>query len=228
VQRSLESDNFLECKWAKTMLTEVGDNNMGMALGWAAKKGTILFGHTGSNPPGYKCAVFGFADLAQLDSKQDEEDWSRNKNRRSIPKDCGICVMTSSVLGFTVEEKVLNAITYFKGWPSFFDRRPGLPLLDRASTVDAQAKHWCGDWGPGDWRLINEGEGGIFVRYGLLPTFPLVPGVLPPHKYDEGNSIDLVADGLDLMLRLGWKEAGGSRMIEIWQNGLVIILERKS
>jgi hypothetical protein len=201
------------------MLTEVGDNNMGMALGWAAKQGTILFGHTGSNPPGFKCAAIGFADLDQLDSKPNEEDGSRNKNRRSTPKDCGICMMTSSVLGFTVEEKVLNAITYFKGWP-------GLPLLDRASTVDAQAKHWCGDWGPGDWRLINEGEGGIFVRYGLLPTLPLVPGVLPPHKYDEGNSVDLVAGGLDLMLRLGWKE--GSRMIEIWQNETVITLERRS
>jgi hypothetical protein len=66
---SLESDNFLERKWAKTMLTEVGDNNMGMALGWAAKKGTILFGHTGSNPPEYKCGVIAYADLAQFDSK---------------------------------------------------------------------------------------------------------------------------------------------------------------
>jgi hypothetical protein len=50
-----------------------------------------------------------------------------------------------------------------------------------------------------------------------LPALRLVPEVLPPHEYDKGNSIDLVADGLDLMLRLGWKE--GARMIEVWQNG---------
>ena len=64
VQRSLESDGFLERKWSKTMLTEVGNNNMGMALGWAAKKGTILFGHTGSNPRRYKCGVVAYANLA--------------------------------------------------------------------------------------------------------------------------------------------------------------------
>jgi hypothetical protein len=206
------------------MLTEVGDNNMGMALGWAAKKGTILFGHTGSNPPGYKCGVLGYADLAQLDAKQDEEGGSRNENRRNVPKDCGICVMTSSVLGHTVIWKVLNAITYLKGWPSVFNR-PVVSFLDRASTVDVQAKHWCGDWGPGDWSLVKEDGGGIFVRYGSLPALPLVSGALPPHKYDEGNSIDLVADGLELMLRLGWKE--GSRMIEVWQNDTVTTLERK-
>jgi hypothetical protein len=101
-----------------------------------------------------------------------------------------------------------------------------MPFLDRASTVDVQAKHWYGDWGPGDWSLL-EGDGGeIFFRYGSLPALPLVSGVLSPHEYDEGNSIDLVADGLDLMLRLGWKE--GSRMIEVWRNDTVITLERKS
>jgi hypothetical protein len=132
--------------------------------------------------------------------------------------------MTSSVLGYTVVEKVLNAITCLKGWPSVF-QRPVVPFLDRASTVDTQAKHWFRDWGPGDWSLLNEDGGELLVRYGPLPALPLVSGVLPPHKYDEGNSIDLVADGLDLMLRLGWKE--GSRMIEIWQNGTVITLKLK-
>ena len=224
VQRSLESDDFLERKWAKTMLTEVGNNEIGMALGWVAKKGTPLFMHNGSNPPGYNCIVFGYADLAQLNAKQVEEDGDKNENWRNIRKDCGICVMTSSALGSAVELKVLNAITYLKGWPSVF-QRPAMPLLDRGSTVNVQAKHWCGDWGPGDWSLV--GEDGIFVvRYGSSPALRLVPGALPPHKYDEGNSIDLVADGLELMLRLGWKE--GSRMIEIWQNDLVISLERKS
>jgi hypothetical protein len=60
------------------MLTEVGDKNMGMALGWAAKKGTILFGHTpGSNPLGYKCGVVAYANLAWRDDKQDGEDGTR-------------------------------------------------------------------------------------------------------------------------------------------------------
>jgi hypothetical protein len=33
IQRSLESDDFLERKWAQVMLTEVGDNEAGMGLG---------------------------------------------------------------------------------------------------------------------------------------------------------------------------------------------------
>jgi len=223
VQSSLESDDFLKPRWAKIMLTEVGDNNMGMALGWVAEKGSISFQHNGSNPPGYTCLIVGYADLARLEAKGDEEDGSKKESRRRIPKDSGICIMTSSALGFMAIEKVLKAITYLKGWLSVSDS-PTVPLLDRASAVDAQAKHWCGDWGPGDWSLVN--RDGIFIQYGSLPALRLVPGVLPPHKYDEGNSIDLVADGLDLMLRLGWKE--GSRMIEIWQNDLVITLEPKS
>jgi hypothetical protein len=59
------------------MLTEVSDKNMGMALGWAAKKGTILFGHTGSNPLRYKCGVVGYANLAWREDKQDGEDGTR-------------------------------------------------------------------------------------------------------------------------------------------------------
>jgi hypothetical protein len=166
VQRSLESDDFLERKWAKTILTEVGDNNMCMALGWAAKKGTILFGHTGSNPPGYKCGVFGYADLGKLDAKQDKDDGTRNENPRSLPKDCGICVITSSVLGYTVVEGILNAIAFLKGWPSIFER-PVVPFLDRVSTTDVWAKHWCGDWGPGAWSLVNEDGGGYLFGIGL-------------------------------------------------------------
>jgi hypothetical protein len=104
-----------------------------------------------------------------------------------------------------------------------------VPFLDRSRAIDCQAKHWCGDWRLGDWRLTEEDEGGVSVRYGSLPAVPLVPGVIPPHKYDEGNSVDLVADGLELMLRLGWKE--GSRVIEVWHNGppvALIALEQKS
>jgi hypothetical protein len=109
-----------------------------------------------------------------------------------------------------------------KGWPSIFEG-PVMPFLDRTRTIDIQAKDWCGSWGPGDWNIVN--EGGISVRYGSLPSVPLVPAALPPHKYDEGNSIDLVADGLELMIRLGWRE--GARILEVWQVGEITTLERK-
>lgn len=229
VQRSLDSDDFLDRKWAEAMLTEPNkDNDVGtgrMALGWVINYGTNHFEHTGSNPPGYYCLAAGYAALPPREMKQDHESGNKTESSHSIPNRCGICVMTSSVLADRVVQKILQAIAYFKGWPSL---RPGVPFLDRSRSIDGRAKHWCGDGRPGDWRLIEEDEGGISVQYGSLPATPLMPGVMPPHKYDEGYSIDLVADGLELMLRLGWK--GGSRVIEVWHNAspAMITLERKS
>ena len=210
VQQSLESDGFLERKWAEIMLTEVGDN--GMALGWMTKKGGVHFEHPGSNDPGYYCVVVGYATLGQPKTDGDQKSEDLKKNKNSIPKECGICVMTSSALGDVVMDKILAAVPYLQGWPSV-QEKPMAIFMDRARGIDVQAKHWCGKWGPGEWYIDD--ENGMSVRYGSLPAVPLVPAALPPHKYEEGESIDLLADGLELMLRLGWKD--GARSVEVWQ-----------
>jgi len=99
-----------------------------------------------------------------------------------------------------------------------------VPLVDRGRRVDGRARLWCGDWGAG-WRLL-EIERGLAVRFGALPAVGLVPYVRPSYRYEEGELIDLVVDGLEMMVRLGWKV--GKRMVEVWQNNEVIVLERKA
>jgi hypothetical protein len=234
VQKSLKTGGFLDRKWAEIMLTQAGDNEAGMALGWVAKKGSVHFWHTGGNPPGYRCIVVGYADLPlyEEEAKGKEKEKQSEKagvedakaDRTAVPEQCGICIMTSSQLGTEIRSKILQAIPCLRSWPSTWDN-PTVPFLDRARSVDGRAKDWCGEWGPGDWNLVYKEER-MFVRFGKLPAMRLVPGVLLAKKHAEGNSIDLVADGLDLMLRLGWKE--GSRSIEVWQNAPVITLEQKS
>ena len=252
VQKSLVEGDFLDRKWAEIMLTPP-ESDGEMALGWM--KGSVYFAHSGGNY-GYICYVVGFADLPPGDKEKDtkevtdgagkkdghgeeerkkeckgeegdkegqEKEVGKKEERRAVPKDCGICVMTSSNLGFNSMERIVQAIPYWRGWPSPTDNH-WMTFLDRGRAIDVRARDWCGDWGPGDWSLVDE-EGGMYVRFGKLPLVRLLPGVIASQKFDEGDSVDLVPDGLDLMLRLGWKE--GSRIIEVWQNGVVKLLKRK-
>ena len=55
------------------------------------------------------------------------------------------------------------------------------------------------------------------------PFLPLVTAAIPPFEYAEGESVDLIADGLETMIRLGWKE--GKKIIELWQDGGAETLE---
>ncbi|KAH7382045.1 beta-lactamase/transpeptidase-like protein [Cadophora sp. MPI-SDFR-AT-0126] len=215
VQRSLDSSatDLLEAEWAKKMLTEVEDN--GMALGWMAKKGTGVFAHAGDNLPGYVCYVAGFADFGPL-SKKD------GKSQIEIPKYCGAAVMTSSALGGPLRRRLIHAIAYLKGWPVLYPR-PVLPFMDRQAVVDPRANEWCGSWGKGRWVLEAEGEG-LTLKCGSFPEVSLVTAAIPPYVYDEGKSIDLIADGLETMIRLGWND--GKRIVEIWQDDDTETLEQ--
>ncbi|KUJ13688.1 beta-lactamase/transpeptidase-like protein [Mollisia scopiformis] len=209
MQKSLDSGGFLERKWAQEMLTEVER----FGIGWRAKKGEGQFGHSGSNDPGYLSFVGGFAELPHGDDDKVE--------KKAYPKDCGIGVMTSSVLGMVVIEKIVAAVAYVKNWPAIPELE-SVPFMDRKKTIDQKAKEWCGKWGPGDWTLFE--NHGLFIQVGKFPPMPLVAAACPPQQYDEGSSIDLVIDGLEMMLRLGWKEK--ARIIEVWQEGDIRSLER--
>lgn len=217
VQKSIKSGDLLERAWAGKMLTEVGDN--GMAIGWATKKGRKYFGHAGDNMPGYVCYFAGYTDAKSEGS--DTESMGKIEKAVEIPIECGVAVMTSSALGDLVIGKIMAAIPYLKGWPSLF-HHPIVPFADHEKTVDERAKEWCGKWGPGNWNLVTD-EGRLKLQSGHSPLAALVSAALPPVKYKEGESIDLVADGLETMLRLGLKE--GVRTIELWQDEETTILE---
>ncbi|PVH71802.1 beta-lactamase/transpeptidase-like protein [Cadophora sp. DSE1049] len=216
VQRSLASSDFLEAEWAERMLAEVENN--GMALGWRAKKGTSVFGHSGDNFPGYVCYVAGYADFEPLGMRKD----GKSVNDIATPKGCGVAVMTSSALGWPLVTRIFHAIAYLKGWP-VVSSSPVLPFMDRKAGIDQRAKDWCGSWGNGKWVLAPGGEG-LSLKCGSFPPVSLVPAAMPSFSYDEGSSIDLIADGLETMIRLGWKD--GKRTVEIWQDDGTETLEQ--
>ncbi|CZR69844.1 uncharacterized protein PAC_19744 [Phialocephala subalpina] len=215
MQRSLESDDFLERRWAQEMLTEVGD--FGFGIGWRVKKEDIQFGHAGDNDPGYACFVAGYAELPT------GKDEVPRESSHLVPKNCGICVMTSSRLGAVVYQKIVAAIAYLKHWPAIPELQ-GVPFMDRKKTIDGKAKEWCGSWGSGDWTLVEKNDA-LLIQCGTFSEMSLVPAALPSHSYDEGSSIDLVVDGLEMMLRLGWKDK--SPIIEVWQDEGISTLERR-
>lgn len=229
VQRSLQSDVYLERAWAEEMLAEVEDNEM--ALGWMVQKDGFCFYHHGSNEPGYRASLIGYADLKRGNRRETADTYNRKggdsvgreNERRNIPNDCGMAVMANSNLGELAIGKILSAIAYLKGWPIMSSWYTVVPFVDRDKSVDQRAKDWSGDWGPGNWSLVY--ENGLFLKLGNSTKACLVPAAIPPNVYEKETSIDLVVDGLEMMLRLGWKE--GSRIIELWQNRAITILERR-
>ena len=128
LQSSLKgtNDSFLWQEWARLMLTAVHSK---YACGWKAPAGSGVIDHGGSNLPGYRCVLLG----------------------------------------------------------------------------------WAGYWGE-KWHLLH-GERPT-LKFAYLPPVRLLPAAVVPRKYDdERMSIDLVAEGLEVMLRLGWEN--GERIVEI-------------
>ena len=141
---SEDSHDFLQKRWADIMLTEIEEN--GLALGWVTKKGGMCFEHAGSNEPSYRCFVFGYADLAAGDDMTRDDDKSSNERPRGIPRDCGLCIITSSALGDLIWSKILAAVPYLQGWPSpFIHGWPNIlqafvPFIDWKKKIDEKAK----------------------------------------------------------------------------------------
>ena len=62
-------------------------------------------------------------------------------------------------------------------------------------------------------------DGEPVLRFGTDMESRLVTAAIPGVEYaGKGESIDLVVEGLEMMLRLGWKD--GKRDIELWCDGM--------
>ena len=205
---------FLEQEIAKEMLSEISN---GMALTWMAPRDSgISFRHQGSNNPGWQCIVLGYADLNLHNSKTnclipDENGWEEN----------GICIMTNSAAGVAAYSKIFHAISYLLQWEE-------IPDLTNSSTIsnvpfcgyDAEVNEdwvgWRGSWVEGKNKFVlgGDAEGNPTLSLGVMKV-KLIPAVIPRTKYEGegGLSINLVLEGLEMMVRLGWK--GGERTVEI-------------
>jgi CubicO group peptidase (beta-lactamase class C family) len=219
LQQSLKGDageEFLEKEIAREMLKEVQNT---MALTWIAPKDPgIAFVHSGSNDPGWECFVMGYADLKSSSEGQklsEQRAWDN----------CGISIMTNSAAGFTVWAKVFHAITYLKQWVSLPNLISGgpfgkIPFCARGVKINERWGEWKGSWHDAEMELILESnEDEPVLRFGKNVSARLVPAAIPSIEYTgNGKSIDLVLEGLEMMVRLGWKD--GNRDIEVWYDGV--------
>jgi CubicO group peptidase (beta-lactamase class C family) len=219
IQQSLKGDtgkDFLEKEIAREMLEEVQNT---MALTWIAPKDPgIAFLHSGSNDPGWECFVMGYADLKSSSAGQ-------KLSEQKACDDCGICIMTNSAAGFTVLAKVFHAITYLKEWVSLPYIVGGgpfgkIPFCARGVKINKRWVEWKGSWRDAEKELVLESkEDEPVLRFGENISARLVPAAIPSIEYAEkGKSIDLVLEGLEMMVRLGWKD--GNRDIEVWYDGM--------
>ncbi|MCJ1390125.1 hypothetical protein MMC18_002983 [Xylographa bjoerkii] len=205
VVRALQSslrgtnDSFLKQEWARLMLTSVQHK---YARGWKAPASSGVFLHDGSNDPGYRCLLLGWADVA-----------GDGNVELGKADSCGVCIMTNSPQGAEMFIKIAQATGYLMGWPAFpivltFDT--GTIPLAALGEVREGWKEWVGYWGE-KWHILH-GESPT-LKFAYLPPVRLLPAAVAPRKYEEGTSIDLVAAGLKIMLRLGWEK--GERIVEV-------------
>lgn len=212
IQLSLKGTerSFLKEETARHMLTEV---QPGWMLGWASRPGKTprhAFGHSGANDPGYRCVAMGFANLPE-----DGEGSGRDVKN----EECGISVMTNSSAGITAAYTVLQSVFYLKSWEEGSTLSGGMPFVTPLRVTGAQVpkgwRAWEGQWSD-DWVLEATDDGKPQARWRNLPPVRLLVAAIYPESYKSGTetSIDLVLDGLNGMMRLGWR--GGERSIDYW------------
>ena len=238
LQTSLNSndkDNVLGKKTAREMLTVVR-NGVALTLSVNAHG----FEHGGSNVPGWRCHMFGWADLSWnakgSSVKTDKEPFVAT----SGPKNCGVAIMTNSARGMEVYMKIIQAICYLKGWPypapMWGTRDASVPFRVPLDNVKDEREKWQ-NWVGGPWIVKEEDESGEYVdawhiaeekdqgRSHLLAGYGgeesmlrLSPAAMPARTYSNGKqSLDFEMDGLEVLLRLGWD--GEERIVEVWNGG---------
>lgn len=212
VQDSLRGHGILEQVTAKTMLTRVTKE---IALTWFVT--STGFCHTGGNFPGFRCFATGYTDLS----------WNRKPGEvaGSLPEGCGIAIMTNSEKGISTVFRLMYAIAYLKGWPIPGNGAGGSNAFapfraPRQLDIDVRWKEWIGAWQK--WQIDQDKDGKPVVGVSKDVKLQLKPAAVPAEDYGEhGRSVDLVIDGTDLMLRLGWKD--GSKVVEFWNGPLMSI-----
>ncbi|KAL7957920.1 beta-lactamase/transpeptidase-like protein [Trichoderma compactum] len=194
VQQSLQrSDNtgFLRQETAKTMLTVVESD---VALSWFIPGGLkTVFSHGGSNWPGFRTYVAGYADLPGAATVK-------------IPENCGISIMTNAVEGDIVVWKLLQAVAYLKKWPEIplpLGYTRVLPFRAHRAELGTQWKRWLGKWTCGEksWSIEANENGSPTIRYDQLSPFPLVPAAMSATIRDsKTQATNLMVSGLDVLI----------------------------
>ncbi|KAI0127619.1 beta-lactamase [Xylariales sp. AK1849] len=211
VQKSLKGgeDTFLKMDTAKRMLTEIESNVMG--LGWVSPKSPgTYFGHGGANDPGYRCYAMGIANLTGEDEEFPNEEY-------------GIVVMTNGYYGASPGLTAVQTINYLKHWPEGATTSQGMPfvtpLKSLGSEIRGDWKEWEGSWsGESDEWTIEAGvDRQPQARWRQRQPVNLLPAAICPQSYEEGQSLHLLLEGTNAMMRLARR--GGKRSVD-YMDGL--------
>ena len=104
-----------------------------------------------------------------------------------------------------------------------------MPLGDGNRKVDGKWKEWKGRWEVvvdegddlvkkgQDIAVVEDEEGGPCLKLDVLPSMKLVKAATATvsHGKEKTEGVDLVVDGLDMMLALGCDKEG-KQSLEIW------------
>ena len=106
-----------------------------------------IFGHGGSNDPGWRCMVVGSSVVAESAGKT-----------KGLPPGCGISIMTNSACGSQHQGRLLSAICYSKGWGQISKDFAHVPkdmvLADPNRDIGDAWRAWIGKHEDG-WELAE-------------------------------------------------------------------------
>ncbi len=204
IQYSLHNDNgFLSNKAARLMLTKVAPNQpaLSMAMGWGSDD--QYFGHRGDNDPGYNCYVFGSHDGVVNSVASSAFD--------TASKDANVAfaIMTDSVLGFPVIQKIVSAIFHLDQWspvktlPGNFGSMSDFVAYPSSRTVprDQSWKAWAGTWND-QWTLIEDGGTPKLRFRDQVNETCLFPAAEAGNNVDGSNATSFVSENPSIAVRL--------------------------
>ena len=211
VQQSLAGDGFLKKATAQEMLTKRMEN---VGLTWWISHDNIDFLHSGSNNPGFRCIVSGFAQLGES----------------PCPPNCGLSVMTNSQEGLAVVGKIVQALCYLNRWPMATvtgSKIRDTPFWDEEAVLGETWKDYLGDWqSDSNVFQIAESGGKPVLYYNKLGPIRLLPAATPGAQNAAGHAIFFVLEGLKLLLKLENKDGQDKVTLENGEQKNAVTLKR--
>jgi len=214
------SSSFLTPESAQQMLSPVVSGALGeprgiWAHGWAATP--TLFGHAGSNHPGYRCYAFGsFAQESPMFPAE----------QRAWPANTGLAIMTNSVCGEDLIPRMLNALMYLLELPGQVSYPSWIGGLEKAFPMPQSLvaslggwQDWLGSWtaSGAEWAIVELEGGKPGLSFNGGEAMHLVPAAGPVERAGEGKDVFwFVVDGLEVGVKLIWER--DERVVRVMQD----------
>lgn len=158
-----------------------------------------IFGHGGSNDPGWRCMVVGSSAVAGSTEKI-----------MGLPPGCGISIMSNSACGSQHQGRLLSAICYLKGWGQISKDFAHVPkdmvLADPKRDIGDAWKAWIGKHGDG-WELADL-DGKPVVSLNGSPPMLLLAVAQP-----GSNGSRLKVQSLEMVVSL--VEKNGKKVLDV-------------